>query len=410
MYMMNTLLTNSKEDPVNDKVKSIVKTVLERCHIEKTQNALVVPLNAIEERTTFYTAFPIKYVWDLQEESNKLPPVINLNVRQKVQLLNYFKDLYALRKPFTFSQVAEIFTKTGIEINDPSFLRKQMYALGYESRSTTCGTVIVEIAKLRFERYLYLSKVIRFRNNNIPICYIDIRVIDKNLKFEEFSLMPNYDKSMNRLYFLHALSRSGIVNGIFSNVIDREIFTKWLTEILVTKLQPNSVLILNNSDFFNEKIKPITRYDTKLGMLQWLEKNDIPCSSNMTKPELYELISKSRIKSCDYKIDNALKAMGHNVLRIPEKFQDLTPTELLWNNLRNEEYNNLKIIEIKNTVETYIEKIEKLKWELFSDAVANWEKEIFEIDSVTEDFLDTFVFDTDYVHEPSSNTSLPEQL
>ncbi|XP_053605799.1 uncharacterized protein LOC128672578 [Plodia interpunctella] len=396
-------IDKKKINLVDTEVMSILETVLAQCVKEKIQKSLDGHLEAVETRASCYTGYSSDIFYELQNRKKMLPPISNIKTQQKIKLLKSFQDLYHITINSVKLSYLEIlnflFTKTGVfQSKDNFHITRQLCAMGYEYKITTICPIIVENAKLRYERFQYLSKIIKMRNSDKPICYIEGRIVDKTFNFEKFSLTtPTNTYGVDKYYFLHCISRNGYINGIFCNVIDTEIFTKWIIDILLTILEPNSVLVLDKGDL-DEKIKPITEYSSKKDMLHWLNANNIPCSCEMYKPELYELIVKSGIKNCDYKIDHILKAYGHVVLRKPENFQDLTPAELLWNYLRTEQYNTNELVHEKKALEKYIKNIEKLKWEIFTDTIVNWEKEIFDIDCQIDNLLDLYEFHNENIN------------
>ncbi len=66
----------------------------------------------------------------------------------------------------------------------------------------------------------------------------------------------------------------------------------------------------------------------------WLEKNNIPWTADMLRPELYELC-KRFAPVPEYKLDQIAEAAGHSILRTPQYHPELQPIEACWGIVKN---------------------------------------------------------------------------
>lgn len=73
----------------------------------------------------------------------------------------------------------------------------------------------------------------------------------------------------------------------------------------------------------------------KQQMIDWLKLRNIEHSSNMLKPQLYELILKNKARFVEYKIDEILRQHGHTVLRLPPYHPQFNPIENIWGIVKN---------------------------------------------------------------------------
>jgi hypothetical protein len=69
-------------------------------------------------------------------------------------------------------------------------------------------------------------------------------------------------------------------------------------------------------------------------LCEWLERNGIPWTEDMLKPELLELCQRLA-PSPEYKLDHLVKPLGHLVLRPPPYHPELQPIETCWAVVKN---------------------------------------------------------------------------
>ncbi len=113
-------------------------------------------------------------------------------------------------------------------------------------------------------------------------------------------------------------------------------FLKWFETQLLLNIQANSLIILDNVCYHNvfaESAFPVPA--TRKEMLcDWLERNDIPWTTDMLKPELYELC-KRLAPVLEYKLGQIAQDAGHTILRIPQYHPELQPIETCWGVVKN---------------------------------------------------------------------------
>ncbi|XP_045767880.1 uncharacterized protein LOC123869157 [Maniola jurtina] len=414
---------------VDQQVKSILRTVIERCKKEKSSNCLQVPIEDCYERVSFYTALPKMFVYHVIDDNPYREDVfddddhiilmecINIFLASKLSLR--IKDLYEkfLKHRKTTNHNAQYTPDL------QTFEKKILFNFGYTYKKNLIGPplILIEDPKLKFDRYNYLYKIKDFREKKLNIYYIDEKYILK-LPFKD----PVKDQISSHLkceglIFFHIISLDGYENGIYvsqEGVENHgEIFKKWMLDIVLYSIKPGSVIVMANNYIHGSLPKnSITRYHSKKCMLQWLRDNDIPCDPNMKKPRIYELIEKCTLNSKDYDIDRVFKCHGHHVLRLPNNFPSLNPTYFLWDYINN--LSNFKSLTMEKNVEVlrdtlvkYISNIDKQMWSIFFNSTFKIENQIFEIDLVTEDLLENNCeLDEKCFFEASSNFNIKEFL
>lgn len=72
-------------------------------------------------------------------------------------------------------------------------------------------------------------------------------------------------------------------------------YEKWLRTQLIPNLSPNSVVVIDNAPYHNKLMNPApTSNDKKAKMESWLIEKGIPYENDMRKPQLYDLIKKTK--------------------------------------------------------------------------------------------------------------------
>jgi transposase len=281
--------------------------------------------------------------------SCNLQPVIREFIRQK-NLKGQKIDAEQIR--------AYLLHKHAVDIPMSTFL-KSLNRLGFtygtgQRRSTLKEKEYVVLARRR-----YLRKKIANRHPDgtlkRPEVYLDETYINKNHSnqftwyLEEDGPWVNKPSGKGpRLIVVHAITMNGWVEnaqlvfeanrrtGDYHGQMNWENFSKWFETQLLSNIPSNSLIILDNAPYHNTLAEnafpiPTTR---KEALCDWLEKNDIPWTPDMLKPELYELC-KRFAPVPEYRLDKIAEAAGHSILRTPQYHPELQPIETCWAVVKN---------------------------------------------------------------------------
>ncbi|KAM3967131.1 uncharacterized protein ACR2FA_011984 [Aphomia sociella] len=400
---MDSTSSNSKtkDTEVNDKVKSILCTVLERCKKECDSSALQVSLDKYVQRASYYTAFPITYVNTLIDKGNKPTKTQCLNIEQLLYILECLSQFYENKTSPTYKLIYDIVVNR-IEMPEFTVYKQEMCTMGYYYRKLKSGILLVENPKYTFKRYHYLNRIRKLRSNDENICYIDARIVNKELNFERYADVMDESLPCNQYVFLHAVSKNGYINGLFTNTITDVSFIKWMNGILLPNLNTGTTIVVDNCILDIFLSKTITMYNTKEEMIEWLRTNDIPCHKTMQKADLYELISNSKVSS-NREIEHLVNAHGHDILYLPFKFDKLTPIDLMWEYIKKEistPNDEQKLVETKRQIENCINSIDKTIFSNFNTVIEEQESKILQLDSKIEEILDSnYEFNTEDILE-----------
>lgn len=231
-------------------------------------------------------------------------------------------------------------------------VQEYMKTRGYKSKRLphSFESIIIEDPELRFARLKYLISIQQYRKAGAHIVYIDTKVANNSGFFVEKIKLSNDIKQVFLTIFQRAVSP--VMGMLSKNTRGMSIVLKvdtsddlnnfqleWIIETVIPQISAPSVFVLEENIFCDQTQHgdAPTMYSSKTEMLNWLEVNDIPHTSNMHSAELFELIKKSNRKLIKkkYKLDEILMSYGHKVLRRPRMTNYLNYFDALWEKVTN---------------------------------------------------------------------------
>lgn len=111
----------------------------------------------------------------------------------------------------------------------------------------------------------------------------------------------------------------------------------------------------------------------------------------MKRPELLKMVGQVKRKYSSYIIDNIAKAAGHTVLRLPPYHCEFNPIELAWAMVKKYvkfENKSYKIDDVRQLLNTAIERVTKENWENFIRYVIEEEEKIMKVDDIMDEIID----------------------
>lgn len=379
--------------------KSIITTVLKKCIEEKNNNNVTIPINNVQERVAFYTGIPKNFIIELYDDLQTDQSEHSLSFRHRVLIMKGLLHFYGDKKMPTVNEVYDRLLKA-TKLPHIAQFTKEMTNFGYCYRKTTNGYLLMEDPACVFERYHYLKKILKFRNNNVTVHYLDERVIDQHCTFQKPTRNMNEKTIPESLLYCYLVSRDGLVEGMFCNYINRDEIMNWMKYILIPNLEPSSVIVTSSNFLYEQNTnKSPSPYASKDTMVKWLTTNNIPCNTNMHKADLHALITKLPPSVEYHNVDHLFKAHGHVVLRLPTCLQDLNPTENVWQDMKLALQDKIPedLFTLKEYVHNYIKSVLPLvhNWPEYERKVNEFENLIFEIDGQMGNVLDSYNFETD---------------
>lgn len=292
-----------------------------------------------------------------EKERGKPPYRLSLNLQPVIREFIRQKNLKGQK--IDAEQIREyLLHKHSVDIPMSTFL-KSLNRLGFTYGTGTRRSALKEKEYVVLARRRYLRKKIANRNNDgtlkRPEVYLDETYINKNHSnqftwyLEEDGPWVNKPSGKGpRLIVVHAITLHGWVDnaqlvfeanrhtGDYHGQMNWDNFSKWFETQLLPKIPSNSLIILDNAPYHNTFAEsafpiPATRKEV---LCDWLEKNGIPWTTDMLKPELYELC-KRFAPVPEYSLDKIAEAVGHSILRTPQYHPELQPIETCWAVVKN---------------------------------------------------------------------------
>ena len=245
-----------------------------------------------------------------------------------------------------------------VEVPMPTLLRA-LSRWGFVYGKDKRRSALKEQAYVVLARRRYLRRKIANRNSdgslNRPEVYLDETFINKNHSnqftwyLEEDGPWVNKPSGKGpRLIILHAITKGGWVNsaqlvfdanrrtGDYHGQMNWGNFSKWFENQLLPNIPKSSLIIMDNARYhnvFTEDSFP-TSQNRKEELGSWLDRNCIPWTEDMLKPELFELC-KRFAAAPEFRLDQIAEAAGHKILRTPQYHPELQPIEVCWAIVKN---------------------------------------------------------------------------
>ncbi|VVC92516.1 unnamed protein product [Leptidea sinapis] len=394
-----------KEDPSennenDENVKLVIKNVFSRCKLEKDNGNLVFPLDKCIERTSFYAGIAKSTIYrDCHNIITEELPVFDIN--QYVVIMRAVNSILLNSKLgpsmnctnyyMEYINQCKIIALPNVSLKSFSDL---LVSLGFIYKLDSVGKLfLIERPIQIFTRFHYLSKVLKYRNmKDKQFYYIDERYIDDKCNFKKCWLQNAKNNPKPHDVFHCMVSSKKYECGFISSQICILDFKRWLLELALPKIQPESIIIMDENCYNNlSEEDEITEYHSKEEMMKYLKNNDIPYTENMRKAEIFELINKCVPQKQKYSnLYNNFKAHGHVLLCLPSKLSGLTLTELLWDHVKTMMTPNdtLNIKTIRHAVYKYLSTLPQKTFTELETKLIEMENEIFAMDATVEDYLE----------------------
>ncbi len=296
---------------------------------------------------------------DVFEEKERGKPPYRLSLNLQPVIREFIRQKNLKGQKIGAEQIREyLFRKHSVDIPMSTLLRS-LNRLGFTYGIGKRRTALKERDYVVLARRRYLRKKIANRNSggtlNRPEVYLDESFINKNHSnqftwyLEEDGPWVNKPSGKGpRVIAVHAVTVAGWVDkaqlvfdanrrtGDYHGQMNWDNFSKWFKTQLLPNIPSNSLIILDNAKYHNVFAEdafpvPTTRKDA---LCDWLEKNSIPWTTDMLKPELYELC-KRFAPVPEYGLDKIAEAAGHSILRTPQYHPELQPIETCWAVVKN---------------------------------------------------------------------------
>ncbi|XP_067131417.1 uncharacterized protein [Centruroides vittatus] len=430
LNLFNSLTETNPELCVNDIVKMVAKTTgisersIYRIRKEYFTNGKVITPSKTRKRTQLV---------DKYDEFTKCA------IRGKVH------NFYFLNELPTADKVLQA-------VNDdpdlPDFTRSTIYnllkLLNFKYTNRNRNSRLIERDDIILWRRQYLRKIREMRSLGRKIYYLDETWINaghtKNKVWKDCSItsyreafvsgrstgLKNPSGKGKRIVLVHIGSNSGFLNGglyefeskstkDYHEEMDGNNFKKWFEKIL-SKLESNAVVVMDNAPYHSAKIEKIPNCSwKKADIISWLEKNRVRHNEKMLKIELLDIVKKIKHKYDKYIIDEMAKEIGVDVLRLPPYHCNLNPIELIWADMKGyiaRHNTTFKLSDVRILMNKAIEQITEERWRKCIEHIEKEEQRMWELDEISETVVEKLIITNsdesdinDYFEQLSSDTN-----
>ena len=275
---------------------------------------------------------------------------------------NYIRSANKRGECITLSNIIDFLKETSPnEQYHPTTLSRTLNRWGFEFGKGTRSQHLKEKDHVIAARQRYLRKK---RGNRSPEggistirpeVYLDESYVNKNYSNdfiwyygEDGPWVQKPTGKGERLIIMNAITQLGWVSGsklVFKSTrktgdyhgqMNRDLFKKWFTEMLLPNIPKNSLIIMDNAPYHNtlSENSPPTPMSAKQKIIEWLEQNKIYCRGDCLKPELVEILRKIAPEPI-YAIDQIAQFKGHDAIRTPPYHPELQPIETCWGVVKN---------------------------------------------------------------------------
>lgn len=232
-------------------------------------------------------------------------------IRRKVH------EFYALKKELP--TINKLLTVLRDEINfkgGRETLRKSLRKIGFHYRKTQSNRKVLternDISAWR-AKYLQELKQNSLSGNPRPVIYLDETYIhsshtsNKCWQSQETDGVLEPVSKGQRFIIVHAGGKMGFVqnanlvfksntkSGDYHDEMNNTNFKKWLTEKLLPNLEEPSLIIMDNAPYHSIRFnKTPTTNTNKPEIIKWLTDNRLDFSSELTKPQLLEIVKQNK--------------------------------------------------------------------------------------------------------------------
>ncbi len=338
-----------------DEEKKLGKSVLTKNAAGRVARGLRIGEATVKRiMATHKQGFPF-----VAEEKAKGKPPYRMSLNLQPVVREYIRQKNLKGQKISAEQIQSyLLQEHAVEIPMSTLLRS-LNRLGFTYGVGKRRTALKERDYVVLARRRYLRKKMANRNSDGSLkrseVYLDETYINKNHSnqftwyLEEDGPWVNKPSGKGpRVIVVHAITVNGWVNkaqllfdankrtGDYHGQMNWDNFSKWFETQLLPNISENSLIILDNAKYHNVFAEgtfpvPSTR---KEALCDWLGKNDIPWTTDMLKPELYELCKRLAPRP-EYRLDQIAEAAGHSILRTPQYHPELQPIETCWGVVKN---------------------------------------------------------------------------
>lgn len=185
-----------------------------------------------------------------------------------------------------------------------------------------------------------------------------------------------------------------------------DVFRNWFQSVI--KLLPKeSVVVLDNAPYHSVQLERIPNNSwRKDDIAAWLTNKGIGFEQKSIRPELLGIVRQHENKFKKFVIDEMAREHGHFVLRLPPYHCVLNPIEMIWSQVKGYVARNnhtFKMNEVSKLLQEGVVSVTAVNWKNCVNHVIQEEKEMWEMDNITDVLVDEIVINPSETTDDSSD-------
>ncbi|CAI6365855.1 unnamed protein product [Macrosiphum euphorbiae] len=321
-----------------------------------------------------------------------------------------------------FPTFEKIMTSINDDPNLSNFSRSSLQLLlkdlNFEYTKIKRNFALTERGDIVCWRQKYLESIRYYRSHGRQIYYLDESWINieesaKSVDATIQSGQKNLSGKGKQLIVVHIGSSDGFVAGglryfesknnssDYHDEINDVTFYEWFSSI-ISLLEDNAVIVMDTASYHSVKKDTFPLISWEKGkIIKWLEDKGKLIHRPMVKHQLLEEAEQFRPVCEKYVIDELAKENNKIVLRLPPYHSELNPIELVWAFVkRHVKTNNttFKLPDVQKLLHEGVELVTPEMWKKLYKYFIKEEDKFFEIDFITEEFLEAELTEPNAVH------------
>jgi len=362
-------MSSAQGKPLTSEVKKLIVSI--KHYFDRSDKPLVKPsVECTADAAGIGVATVKRIMADYNRDPNLLdkPPSIRgrrnyaVNVSHQERIRQYVREANKKGKYITLETIRKF-----LQENKPdetfhiATLARTLDRWGFEFGKGTRSQHLKEKDHVIAARRRYLR---RKRRNRLPEkdlattrpeVYLDESYVNKNhsndfiwYSDEDGPWVQKPTGKGERLIIINAITKAGWVPGaklVFKSTkktgdyhgqMNRDLFLKWFTEMLLPNIPDRSLIVMDNAAYHNtlSEYSAPTASSSKDKILAWLEQNKFYFREDCLKSELVEILNKIAPEPT-YELDVIARKHGHELIRTPPYHPELQPIEICWGVVKN---------------------------------------------------------------------------
>lgn len=292
--------------------------------------------------------------------------------------------------------------------------------MGFKYQKRSRNSAMIESNDIIVWRRNYLEDIKKYREEGRPIYYMDETwvnagectsrtwvektIVSRTDAFHKglTTSQTNPSEKGKRLIVFQIGNEDGFVPGgllcfeskkntkDYREEMNGDVFFEWIESVL-PRFKDNAVIVMDNAPYHSVKLdKAPTSATRKADIIKWLQDKGEVIDKPMVIAQLMTIVKRIKPLNDKYVIDEYVKQLNKNILRLSPYHCELNPIEMAWSSVKNHvKMNNttFKLPDVRRLLEEGVDHVNADLWKNFVRHVIDEEKKFWDIDFMINDML-----------------------